>query len=44
MRLQILGGGNNQVNAIKKAIAMGHEVVLTDYLDNPPRQSLRTDS
>lgn len=36
MRLQILGGGNNQVNAIKKAIAMGHEVVLTDYLDNPP--------
>jgi biotin carboxylase len=36
MRLQILGGGNNQVNAIKKARDMGHEVILIDYLDHPP--------
>ena len=36
MRLQILGGGNNQLNAIKRVRQMGHEVVLVDYFDNPP--------
>src|SRR5690554_6384278 len=36
MRLQILGGGNNQLNAIKRANEKGHEVVLIDYFENAP--------
>lgn len=36
MRIQILGGGNNQLNAIIRAKQKGHEVVLTDYYKNPP--------
>lgn len=36
MRLQILGGGNNQLGAIRRATEMGHEVVLVDYYKNPP--------
>src|SRR5690554_584074 len=36
MRLQILGGGNNQLNAIKRAGEKGHEVVLIDYYENAP--------
>lgn len=40
MRLQILGGGNNQLNAIKRAKAMGHEVILADYLDEPPGKAI----
>ncbi|WP_373484586.1 ATP-grasp domain-containing protein [Acetobacterium sp.] len=36
MRLQILGGGNNQLGAIRRAAEMGHEVVLVDYFKNPP--------
>ena len=36
MRLQILGGGNNQLGAIRRAAELGHEVVLVDYLKNPP--------
>lgn len=36
MRLQILGGGNNQLGAIRRAAEQGHEVVLVDYYENPP--------
>lgn len=36
MRLQILGGGNNQLGAIRRATELGHEVVLVDYYKNPP--------
>jgi biotin carboxylase len=36
MRLQILGGGNNQLGAIRRAAEQGHEVVLVDYFENPP--------
>ncbi|WP_026396263.1 ATP-grasp domain-containing protein [Acetobacterium malicum] len=36
MRLQILGGGNNQLGAIRRAAEQGHEVVLVDYFKNPP--------
>jgi biotin carboxylase len=36
MRLQILGGGNNQINAIKRAKEKGHEVVLIDYFEDAP--------
>ena len=30
MRLQILGGGNNQLGAIRRAAEQGYEVVLVD--------------
>ncbi|WKY48686.1 ATP-grasp domain-containing protein [Eubacteriaceae bacterium ES3] len=36
MKLQILGGGNNQINGIRRAKEKGHEVILVDYYDNPP--------
>ncbi|NTW72515.1 MAG: ATP-grasp domain-containing protein [Eubacteriaceae bacterium] len=36
MRILILGGGNNQLNAIKMAAKKGHEVVLTDYYPDAP--------
>lgn len=36
MRLQILGGGNNQLGAIRRAAEQGHEVILVDYFKNPP--------
>ncbi|MDD3307631.1 MAG: ATP-grasp domain-containing protein, partial [Acetobacterium sp.] len=36
MRLQILGGGNNQLGAIRRAAEQGYEVVLVDYYENPP--------
>ena len=36
MRLQILGGGNNQLGAIRRAAEQGYEVVLVDYFKNPP--------
>lgn len=36
MRLLILGGGNNQLNGIKRAVQKGHEVVLTDYYPDAP--------
>ncbi|WKY45660.1 ATP-grasp domain-containing protein [Eubacteriaceae bacterium ES2] len=36
MKIQILGGGNNQVNGIRRAKQKGHQVVLVDYYKNPP--------
>lgn len=36
MRLLMLGGGNNQVNGIVRAMNKGHEVVLTDYYKDAP--------
>ena len=36
MKLLILGGGNAQLSAIKKAKKMGHEVIISDYLEKPP--------
>ncbi|MFZ7131693.1 MAG: ATP-grasp domain-containing protein [Eubacteriales bacterium] len=36
MRLLILGGGNNQINGIIRAVEKGHEVVLTDYYTDAP--------
>ncbi|MGV8905613.1 MAG: ATP-grasp domain-containing protein [Acetobacterium sp.] len=36
MRIQILGGGNNQLSGIIRAKEKGHEVVLTDYYEDAP--------
>mgnify|MGYP000220398046 FL=1 len=36
MRLLILGGGNAQLSAIKKAKKMGHTVIVSDYLKDAP--------
>ncbi|MDI3535680.1 MAG: ATP-grasp domain-containing protein [Eubacteriaceae bacterium] len=36
MKIQILGGGNNQLNGIRRAIEKGHQVVLVDYYKDPP--------
>ncbi len=36
MRIQILGGGNNQLNAIIRAKEKGHQVLLCDYYQDPP--------
>src|SRR6056297_2149133 len=36
MKLLILGGGNAQLSAIKKAKKMGHEVIISDYLKDAP--------
>lgn len=36
MKLLILGGGNNQVNAIKEAKLKGHEIVVSDYYKDAP--------
>ncbi|MBK5245060.1 MAG: ATP-grasp domain-containing protein [Eubacteriaceae bacterium] len=36
MRIQILGGGNNQLSGIIRAKEKGHEVVLTDYYADAP--------
>lgn len=39
MKLLILGGGYCQLNAIKRAKEKGHEVIISDYLqENPGRQ------
>lgn len=35
-RLMLLGGSQCQLNAAKMAKAMGHTVILADYLANPP--------
>lgn len=36
MKLLILGGGNNQVNSIKRAKLKGHSVIVSDYYDDAP--------
>ena len=36
MKLLILGGGNAQLSAIRKAKDMGHEVIISDYLEDAP--------
>lgn len=36
MKLMVLGGGNCQLNLIKKAKERGHEIILIDYLDDCP--------
>ncbi len=36
MKLLILGGGNNQVNAIKGAKHKGYTVIVSDYYDDAP--------
>lgn len=35
-KLMILGGGNCQLSAVKRAKALGHYVILADYTNNPP--------
>lgn len=40
MKLMILGGGSCQVNAINKAKEFGHEVIVADYLENPPGREI----
>ena len=40
MKLLILGGGNAQLSAIKKAKSMGLEVIISDYLKNPPGKKI----
>jgi len=39
-RLMLLGGSQCQLTAARAATAMGHEVVLVDYLPNPPAAAL----
>ncbi len=36
MKLLILGGGNNQINAILRAKQKGHTVIVSDYYENAP--------
>lgn len=36
MKLLILGGGNAQLSAIRKAKDMGHQVIISDYLEDAP--------
>ncbi len=36
MKLLILGAGHIQENAIRRAKAMGHTVIVSDYYPNPP--------
>ncbi|MDX9872978.1 MAG: ATP-grasp domain-containing protein [Clostridia bacterium] len=36
MKILILGGGNSQLTAIKRAKEKGHTVVITDYYPDPP--------
>ena len=36
MKLLVLGGGNNQVNAIKKAKLKGHDLLVSDYYEDAP--------
>jgi len=38
--LMLLGGSNCQISAVRMAKAMGHKVVLADYLENPPARGL----
>lgn len=40
MRILILGAGNCQLNLIRKAIAMGHQVIVSDYLPDAPGKKL----
>lgn len=40
IKLLILGAGRNQVNAIRKAKAKGHTVVVSDYLPDAPGKAL----
>lgn len=36
MKLLILGGGNNQVNSIRRTKSKGHSVIVSDYYDDAP--------
>ena len=36
MKLMVLGGGTHQLNLIKKAKNLGHQLIICDYLPNPP--------
>ena len=38
--LMLLGGSNCQLNAARAVRAMGHRLVLADYLEHPPAASL----
>lgn len=40
MKLLVLGGGFNQLNAIRKAREKGYEVVVSDYLPDAPGRKL----
>ncbi|TCL69399.1 phosphoribosylaminoimidazole carboxylase (NCAIR synthetase) [Hydrogenispora ethanolica] len=40
MKLLILGAGNLQLNAIRRAKAMGHTVIVSDYHADPPGKML----
>lgn len=42
MRIQILGGGNNQLSGIIRAKEKGHEVVLIDYYEDAPGRAYAT--
>ncbi len=39
-KLMLLGGSQCQWNAAKEAKAMGHTVILADYLEHPPAEAL----
>lgn len=39
-KLLLLGGSQSQVNAAKKAKALGHTVILADYLPRPPAAAI----
>lgn len=40
MKILLLGGGNSQLNAIRRLKNQGHQVVISDYYPNPPGKSL----
>lgn len=40
MKLLVLGGGFNQLNAIKKAKSKGHTIIVSDYLPDAPGKKI----
>jgi len=42
MKIMMLGGGTNQLCAINRIIENGHEVVVSDYLEQSPGKSIAT--
>lgn len=40
MKILILGGGSGQLNIIKKAKAMGHQVIVSDYYKDAPGKKI----
>jgi len=42
LKIMMLGGGSNQLSAINRIISNGHDVLVSDYLDESPGKALAT--